>query len=178
MHHDEYYSRTSQRKGLSWGEVAAFRNELYAAVGKAFSQPVHFGEVLVPERDPYAGQYIRLGGNSDSAELTLTPVGDGRCRRPRYAVIGLAYWGTDRKSGPHTGELAFIGTLEDDGIITQYQRNSREGEAHFIKITLHEHDLILVEENWDGAYGMNVNFKGEYRHAECWPPRPATRSAA
>ena len=39
-HHDEYDSRSSQRKNLSLGEVKEFRRELRRTIDKGFSQPL------------------------------------------------------------------------------------------------------------------------------------------
>ena len=72
-HHDEYDSRTSQRKGLTIGEVKRYRSELGTTVNRAFTQQVHFGEIKTPPDDPYAGQYVRLGAGY-SAEISLTPL--------------------------------------------------------------------------------------------------------
>src|SRR4051812_22263662 len=60
VHHDEYDSRTSQRKGLTIDEVKRYREELVSTINRAFTQQVHFGEIKTPPKDPYAGEYVRL----------------------------------------------------------------------------------------------------------------------
>lgn len=162
VHHDEFDSRTSQRKGFTIGEVKIFRSELYAAVGKAFSVAVHFGNVALPKEDPYAGQYIRLGAEDDSAEITLTPIPDGMEGSPTYAVTGFALWGTSREFGPNMGELSFIGTLID-GAIEDVATEFGDSAAHKIRLAFDGDRLTVDEGNWIGAYGFNVNFIGEYR---------------
>ena len=92
-HHDEYDSKSSQRKNFTIGEVKEFREELYTTINKAFAQPVHFGEILVSPTDPFAGSYIRIGTGSDSAEITLTPLPDSYEGQVQYYVTGLALWG-------------------------------------------------------------------------------------
>lgn len=161
-HHDEYDSRTSQRKGLTAGEVRRFRSELHDSIGKAFSVEVHFGAVTVPREDPYAGQFIRLGGSADSAEIELTPIPDGMERNPRYAVTGMALWGTHREYGPNLGEISFVGTLVD-GVIEHFEARFSSDEPHVISLKFEGERLIVEERNFVGQYGMNVTFIGEYR---------------
>jgi hypothetical protein len=162
-HHDEYDSRTSQRKGLTPGEVKQMRAELHGAIGKAFSVEVHFGAVTLPENDPYAGQFIRLGSDPDSAEIILTPVPDYLPEGPAYAVAGFAVAGAARPYGPNLGFMRFIGTLVD-GIIEERQPSLSEG-VHLTRLIFRNGGLSVEEENWFGAYGMGVHFNGEYRRA-------------
>jgi hypothetical protein len=162
IHHDEYDSRASQRKGLTAGELKKFRSELYASIDKAFSVQVHFGEVTVPTDDPYAGQYTRLGVGDDSAELELTPIPDSPTGEPRYAITGFALWGANREYGPHMGSLAFIGEVVD-GVIDVSLPKFRDERCHNVKISFRDDCLVVTEENWLGVYGMNVTFRGEYR---------------
>src|ERR1044072_2588604 len=159
-HHDEYDSKTSQRKGLTEGEVKTFREELQAAVGKAFSVEVHFGEITLPTADPYAGQYVRIGGGEvASAEITLTPLGDGMEGYPRYAVTGSALWGMNRQFGPNLGDMAFIGNLV--GNVIEYSSDNWSGGApHTVKLTFSEGRLLVDEESELGLYGMGVTFRG------------------
>jgi hypothetical protein len=164
VHHDEYDSITSQRKNLAIGEVKAFRTELYNTINKAFSQPVHFGEMLTPPDDPYAGQYIRLGGDNDSAEIALVPLPDSYEGEKRYFVTGFALWGTSREYGPNMGTLEFLGELNDRNAMKYIRTNGGENvitDLHF----LDDGTLEVTEENWIGEYGMNVTFIGSYRRA-------------
>lgn len=164
-HHDEYDSRSSQRKNLSLGEVKEFRRELRQTINKGFSQPVHFGEISTPPADPYAGTWIRLGGETNSAELTLTPLPDSQGGDVQYYVSGLALWGGERAGGPNLGTLDFLGTMSDARVITHRRR--RHGDAEAITIlTFGGGGLLEVEENdWFDEYGINVNFIGTYRRA-------------
>ena len=160
-HHDEYDSRTSQSKGFTSGELKQFRSELYASVDKAFSVQVHFGVVSVPKEDPYAGQYTLVSTGNHSAELELTPIPDSPTGQPRYAITGFALWGVNLPYGPHTGDLAFVGELDDGVIRVWLPRNG--GDPHHVKLTFTDDCLTVSEENWLGVYGMNVTFTGEYR---------------
>lgn len=164
IHHDEYDSSTSQRKGLTSGEIKQFRSELYGSIGKAFSVQVHFGEVTVPTEDPYAGQYTRLGTGNDSAELELTPIPDSPTGEPRYAITGFALWGVNRSSGPNMGELVFIGEVVD-GVIDVSLPKFGDEQRYVVKVLFRDDCLTVTEENWLGVHGMNVTFQGEYRRS-------------
>ncbi len=163
-HHDEYDSKTSQRKGFTIGELKAFQSELYVAVGKSFTIDGHFGFITVPPRDPYAGNYVRVGP-SDSAVMTLTPMPDNIEGYPRYAVSGSALWGMDREFGPNMGELEFIGVVESGKIFHQFDHSFMDDPQHSIHIELSDDTMFVTEENFVGIYGMNVTFGGEYRRA-------------
>lgn len=164
-HHDEYDSRTSQRKGLTIGEVKVFRSELYGAVDKVLAIPVHFGEIAIPAEDPYAGQYIAVEvGENASAEITLTPLGDGMEGCPRYAVTGFALVGIDREYGPNMGEMEFIAVLRDGEI--EYEQESVSAEApHTVRLMFANGSLIVEERNEWGMYGNGVTFNGRYLRA-------------
>jgi hypothetical protein len=161
-HHDEYDSRTSQRKGLTINEVKKYRDELTRTVSRAFTQRVHFGEITTPPADPYAGQYVRLEGG-DSAEITVTPLPDSPEGLAQYFVQGTALWGAKREYGPNLGFLEFVGTIEDDGTLV-LRRSTYEGGVHITKLLFLGDGILEVrEDNWTGSYGMNVNFIGIYR---------------
>jgi hypothetical protein len=162
-HHDEYDSSTRQRKGLTQAEVKAYRSELYEHLGRFLQVEVHFGSITLPPEDPYAGSWIRLGGSNDSAEITLTPLGDGPIGNARYAVTGFALWGTQREYGPNIGDFSFIEELEEGRI--QHFQPRYDDEVHAIVLKFEGAALTVTEENWLGQYGMNVNFEGEYRRA-------------
>lgn len=163
-HHDEYDSVTSQRKNLTAGEVKEFRSELYRTINKAFSQPVHFGEMQTPPADPYAGQYIRLGSDSDSAEISFTPLPDSIEGEKRYFVSGFALWGMRREFGPNMGVLEFVGEVDDKGTVS-YVRNNGAYDAITALQFGNNGSLEVDERNWVGAYGMNVTFIGSYHRA-------------
>jgi hypothetical protein len=163
FHHDEYDSSTSQRKGLTQSEVKAFRSELYDRLSEYLQMPVHFGELTLPPKDPYAGVWIRLGGTNDSAEITLTPIGDNLEGDPRYAVSGFALWGTDREFGPNMGEFSFVGDLCDDAI--RHHEFRLDAETYSITLSFDGGVLAVEEQNWFTRYGMNVHFDGQYRRA-------------
>lgn len=163
-HHDEYDSISSQRKNLTLGEIKQFRSELYQTINRAFSQPVHFGEILTPPLDPYAGQYIRLGESIDSAEISFTPLPDSIEAQKRYFVSGFALWGKERPSGPNMGILEFVGEISDQNSMI-YSRNSGD-RAVSTKLSFGQNGTLVVEEdNWVGEYGMNVSFIGTYQRA-------------
>ncbi len=159
-HHDEYDSRTSQRKGLTEAEVRAYRDELYERLAEYLNVPVHFGDLKLPPQDPNAGVWIRTGSGADTAELSLTPVADSMEGLPRYAITGEALWGVDREYGPNIGDLSFIGVLHD-GVIEMHQTRW-DGEVHVVRMTFSEGRSVVEETNELGVYGMNVSFRGDY----------------
>lgn len=160
-HHDEYDSRTSQRKGLTIDEVKRYRDELVGNINKAFTQQVHFGEVKTPPEDPYAGQYVRLGAGH-SAEITIAPLPDSHEGDVQYFVQGLALWGTERPRGPNLGTLEFVGVVSDNERIV-HERSGRADDCVTTILFLDGGFIEVREENWVGEYGMNVNFIGLYR---------------
>lgn len=165
-HHDEYDSRSSQRKGLTVNEVKVFKQELVAALGSAFSQPVHFGELTTPLTDPYAGKYVRLGSDSDSAELLLTPVPDTYEGRARYYVSGLALWGTARPNGPNLGIIETTADMLEPGVLELRHSDSFDGEVRITTIRFSQPGHITVCENfYIGVYGHNVSFVGTYQRS-------------
>jgi hypothetical protein len=148
-HHDEYDSKTSQRKGFAEAEVKHFRTELYEAIDREFSILVHFGEVKVPPKDPYAGHYIRTVGpdESSAAEIMLTPIPDGFFEDPRYAVTGMAFWGGHRPIGPNMGDVAFIATVRN-GVMEHVVPKIPDPEhPHTIRLTFSGNTLSVEEEN-------------------------------
>lgn len=163
VHHDEYDSQTRQRKGLTLGEVKAFRAELYERLSEFVKVSVHFGQVSLPPQDPYAGVWIRMGGSNASAEIALTPIGDSLEGSLRYAVTGLALWGTDREFGPNIGDFAWVGDLHDGRI--EYSEQQGSDELYSITLMFKGDQLDVEESNWLGRYGMNVVFDGSYRRA-------------
>jgi len=163
-HHDEYDSRTSQRKGFSPVEVKHFRDELHREVDKAFSVEVHFGTVSLPPEDPFAGHYIRVSDEDDAAaEIVVTPVPDGLDDFPKYAVTGVAYWGLTREFGPNIGTLSFLGVLEE-GVIEHVEPHHPQG-PYVVRCSFFQRRLMIEEENCLGVHGMNVSFDGEYVRA-------------
>lgn len=164
-HHDEYDSKTSQRKGLTIGEVKAFRDELIQTLSKAFSQQVHFGEIRVPPADPYAGKWVRIDSGVNSAEIIITPIPDAMEGYAGYFVSGLALWGAERPYGPNIGDLRFEGTMNDPGVMEWIRPN---GDRNVVTTLRFDRDgfLRVEEENWLGEYGMNVTFGGAYRRSD------------
>lgn len=161
-HHDEYDSLSSQRKNFTIGEVKRFRDELYLTVNKAFAQQVHFGEIKVPPSDPYAGDYTRIDGGENSAELKLTPLPDSLEGDAQYYVSGLAIWGASRPHGPNFGTVEFVGQMNDERRIVH--RRVRGGEEVITELSFIGNGVLKVrEENWVGEYGMNVTFEGTYQ---------------
>lgn len=158
-HHDEYDSKSSQRKNSTELEVKVLRDELYAHVDKAFSVTVHFGHITVPPADPYAGQYIRIGNPEASAEIILTPLPDDMEGKAQYHIMGFALWGVSREFGPNIGELNLIGALWEPNLIENYPTS----DGHRITLRFDGDHLVVEEEDWHCLYGHNVNFIGTYK---------------
>ncbi|CAB3844498.1 hypothetical protein LMG26846_01652 [Achromobacter insuavis] len=157
--HDKYDSTTRQSKNFTAAEIRHFREELDQALASAFSQSVAFGEVLSQPRQSSAKHYIRIGGGVSSAELTIHTLTNGDVR-----VVGEALWGTNREYGPNIGTLDFLAT--PDGGVVQYEEHLLgEGRPYRAVLRFVENGLILEEEGFNGAFGMNVTFAGEYARA-------------
>ncbi|NWK94690.1 hypothetical protein DM806_03215 [Sphingobium lactosutens] len=164
-HHDEYDSISSQRKNLTIGEVKAFREELSRTINVAFTQQVHFGSITTPPTDPFAGTWIRLGTGANSAELKLTPLPDSFDGDVQYYVSGHALWGPERPNGPNFGTLEFLGIVTSERKLA-YRRSLFGSEFTTTLLTFSGPDKLAVsEDNWIGAYGMNVTFEGDYQRA-------------
>lgn len=161
-HHDEYDSRPSQKKGLTIGEVSNFRNELVLDLGSALSQKVHFGSMELPASDPYAGQYVRLGRDADSAQIELTPLPDSMEGNKRYFVSGFALHGMNREFGPNMGDLSFYATMDEDNLLYFVRDNFTESATTYLKFNP-PNDLSVREKGTIGQYGMGVTFEGEYK---------------
>lgn len=161
-HHDEYDSRSSQRKNFTIGEVREFRAELYTTINRAFTQQVHFGEISTPPEDPYAGSYIRIGGSS--AELVLTPIPDSFEGAAQYYIGGSALYGEDRPNGPNMGVLEFVGRMRDTGYIVHERDNGLVVAVTNLKFEPGG-ELTVSEDGIFGQYGAGVTFTGRYQRA-------------
>jgi hypothetical protein len=161
-HHDEFDSRSSQRKNFTAAEVKHFRLELHESINKAFVQHVHFGEISTPPVDPYAGAYIRVG--ADSAELTLTPIPDSYEGRAQYYVSGIALHGQKRPYGPNMGIIEFFGALQTPASIT-YERGALEEKSVTTLTFGRPGQLHVIEDIKSAGYGAGVSFNGCYRRA-------------
>lgn len=163
-HHDEYDTTTSQRKGFKIQEVKEYKKELLDWLGSALSQKVHFGVLSLPDADPHAGQWVRLGSNESPAELRIIPLPDTVDRQPRYFVTGMAYQGMSREYGPNMGTLDFFSEIID-GASLFYSRPSLsiQGPATTELTFTDDGHLKVWEEDTGGQYGMGVTFDGLYQ---------------
>lgn len=157
--HDKYDSTTRQSKNFTGAELRHFRGELDRALISAFSQQVAFGEALSRPQESSVSHYIRVGGSVSSAELTIHTLPNGDVR-----VVGEALWGTNREYGPNIGTLDFLATPEDS--IVQYEDQLLGKEKPYRAVMRFvENGLIFKEEGFNGYFGMNVTFAGEYARA-------------
>jgi hypothetical protein len=152
-HHDEYDSRTSQRKGLLPQEIRAFRKELHEAVLQWASQPATFAPARSTVRG-LEGRYVRQG-LYDEAELQVQRLDDGRLH-----VIGFAVWGTSRPFGPNTGELDFVAPLAEGNSLALTEPTS-SGDYQ-LSLQFADGQLVAAEDYTIGRFGMNVTFEGIY----------------
>lgn len=156
-HHDEYDSKTSQRKGFTIPEVLIYRDELYRATGNALQQRVSFGKVTTPPDDPFAGNYTRIDGTKfESAEIVVTPIPASHVSGPRYYITGTALWGTNREDGPNIGELDHVLEVAEDG------RGSHRESDSDLSYDFEDELLEVVEAFETPRHGMNVTFSGSY----------------
>jgi hypothetical protein len=157
--HDRYDSTTRQSKNFTAAELKHFRSELDRALTVAFSQQISFGDATLLPCNSSAGHYIRIGDSVSSAEITVHILTNGDVR-----VVGEALWGTNRKFGPNIGTLDFLSSMEDGDIC--YEDHSLGEDRHY-KAVLHfvDNGLIFEEEGFNGYFGMNVTFAGNYARA-------------
>jgi hypothetical protein len=157
--HDRYDSTTRQSKNFTASEVKHFREELDRALASAFSQEVAFGEVVARPRESSVSHFIRVGGGVSSAELTIHTLPSGDVR-----VVGEALWGTHREAGPNIGTLDFLATPED-GTVRYEDHLLGTDRPYRAVIRFIENGLVFEEEGFNGYFGMNVTFAGEYARA-------------
>ena len=157
--HDRYDSTTRQSKNLTMAEVKQFRAELDAALTFAFTSEVRFGEAAAPSTSGIGGHYIRLGGGSSSAELTVHVMPSGDVR-----IVGEALWGTDREYGPNIGTLDFLASVED-GVVNFEDRTLGAESPYSARLVFENGTLRFEESGFNGYFGMNVTFAGEYGRA-------------
>ena len=160
-HHDQYDTTTRQSKGLTIIELRRFRTELYEALDGKFSAQ-HVLTATGPEVVMIDGSYIRIadgGGQNDSAEINISRIAS---RQQEYHVSGFALWGTRRDNGPNIGEFDRVMGLDNDRFTTA---ESHDPKSYRIDILVRGDRLIVEEHNWNGVYGLNVNFIGEYKKA-------------
>ena len=163
VHHDEFDSKSSQRKNLTISEVKHFRSELYASNEKILSLPVHFGEITLPPADPYAGQFTRIGTTDDSAEIEITPLSNNLDDKARYFAAGLSIPGFDRDYGMKTGELEIVLTMHEKGkFVATGLLPGFSDEIYSISCEFSGDKLVVVEQNTFGLYGAGVTFDGTY----------------
>ncbi|WP_080723239.1 hypothetical protein [Agrobacterium tumefaciens] len=164
-HHDWYDSATSQSKRIAALELKEYRQELFDHLGSALAQKVHFGEIMLPPSDRYAGSYIGIGTEEDPAEITFTPLPDTYEGDARYFIVGEAYHGISREYGPNMGIMDHVGVFyEQDRVslsnaISPDTENRSSTEILFIE----EGYLQVTETIMLGLYGMGVTFEGIYR---------------
>jgi hypothetical protein len=153
--HDRYDSNSSQSKNFTIAEVKAFRLELQEAISAAFAQSIQFGDAKSP-RPGISGQYIRTGAGTDSAELMVHELPEGRVR-----IVGEALWGTNREYGPNIGTLDFIAELRDTTAEFE-DKPSWSDVPYRIKLSFSQAGMQVVEQLSPGYFGMNVTFGGSY----------------
>jgi hypothetical protein len=162
-HHDDYDSKTSQRKGLTIDEVKSFRDDLTNQIRVAFSQQVHFGSITTPKNDPFAGVYIRVGESSETSELTLSPVPDDPEGNAQYCVTGIALHGEDRPTGPNIGVLNSLGSLDEGTIILS--ESFTDIAMRVILRFIGTNQLEVEDTSSIGWHGFGVNFSGVYERS-------------
>jgi hypothetical protein len=148
-HHDAYDSRTSQSKGLTAGELRAFRAELHAAVSAAFA---------LPATAPLAGHWIKVdeGSGEGSADLRLTPM---PLSVNSFLVSGASAWAETPAHRTATGEIDFVAKL-DQGALS-FTRPAGAGGHYGLNLQWDGDRLVVTEQN--PAEGMK--FQGVYKKA-------------
>jgi hypothetical protein len=113
--------------------------------------------------DPFAGTYIRIGGNSETSELTLSPVPDDPEGNAQYCITGIALYGEDRPTGPNIGMINSLGSLDEGKLIL----NESFADAT-MKVTLQftgNSQLEVLDSSSMGWHGFGVDFSGLYERS-------------
>jgi hypothetical protein len=154
-HHDQYDSRTSQRKNFTPTELRHFREELDGTIRAFLSSSVTVGSAQIEIVDPVAGKYVRTSGPQDSAELLVERIGANKVR-----VTGLALFGLQREYGPNIGELDCEIELENDTAFYSFDNGQSKywAEFHFTG-----GGAVVRERYSTGMFGMGASFDGVYR---------------
>ena len=76
-------------------------------------------------------------------------------------MVGEALWGTHREYGPNIGTLDFLATPED-GIVQYEDQLLGKDKPYRAAMRFIETGLIFEEEGFNGYFGMNVTFAGDY----------------
>ena len=161
-HHDLYDSRSRQSKGLTIGEVKVFKAELEEAIAVALTAQL---SLAVEEQSPWRWEGVyRWEKPNSSAELEIQNFGGGR-----YAMTGVAFWGTKNEHGPNFGELDTPGKLIDENLVVS------SGDYR-LTLSRTSVGLVAAETFESSAFGLNVTFAGTYEKvahgAEALPQTP------
>ena len=151
-HHDQYDSRMSQSKGLKSTEVKYYRAELEEALRFALTAPIELHEDQIVTKE-WEGIF-RWETADASAELQIfkSTKGTPDC----YSVSGIAFWGTQKLNGPHTGDFDAEAMLKGDRLVLKTQ-------DYELSMMLIGSGLSAQETCGCDLFGMNVTFEGQYR---------------
>lgn len=155
VHHDEYDSPTSQRKGFTEHEVKEHRRELYQYIASAWNMPDVDGEAKRARPSNRApGHYVR-DSEWAPAELQVSQRMDGTIR-----VVGMALYGATREGGPNLGQLDFEAEVRDGHAFFE---SDLVGSTYWVELQFLSDKLVVTESSDTAYHGANVSFAGEYR---------------
>jgi hypothetical protein len=154
-HHDWYDSTTSQSKGPQPAEAKHYRNELYSAMAAAMATRIILGTAPTTEWE-IAGRYE--GGTPEAgASINVVVTGSRNAR-----VLGFAYWGASRLSGPNIGLLEFDVASDDLRAFRQFQLGIDGGPSLDVSFQFVDGGLVVTDNSSVGWFGHNVRFGFKY----------------
>lgn len=156
VHHDEYDSKTSQRKNYTIHEVKNYRKELHRTIEERF-------ESGPPSYSQYTGGYLRLNDDGLSAQILVSQLLDGRFHISAVAVAG--------ESCRH-GVLEFTSELNHNEIVYSEETIESQDGPYQARFIFYENGLSIVEsETKSDNFGAFIGFDGKYKKI----PRPFER---
>jgi len=161
-HHDDYDSRTSQRKNFTIEEVKSFRSELYLEIENSFKKFMIPGIAKSnPATVSFEGDFVRIDCGDDGAEVSLIPLPtkDGISR---YAMMGIAFARCRSQYGPNIGSISTILEKSPNGVLWSHDYSHNKDTPHKISFYFKDGFFYFTEENFFGTYGMSVTFNGKY----------------
>jgi hypothetical protein len=154
-HHDWYDSTTRQSKGPQAAEARQYRDELYSAMDAAMAKAIILGAGATTELE-VAGRYE--GGTPEvGASIDFVVTGSRNAR-----VLGFAYWGASRLSGPNIGLLEFDVASDDLRAFRQTEGGVGGGPNLDVSFQFVDGGLIVTDNSSVGWFGHNVGFGFKY----------------
>lgn len=161
-HHDEYDSKSSQRKNFTIHEVKKFREELYRKNDSVFSESGYLGHKEQKlDSSSFEGDFSRINNGKNDAEISLMRIST-KNGVSRYMLMGIAFARINNQYGPNVGNLVIMLDHSDDATLWAHETIPNKETPHKVVVRMYSDGFDLIEENFAGIYGMGVTFNGRY----------------